>query len=146
MARDLGLEVIATAAPSSRQHLLDLGVTTVIDRTADRFEDKLSDMDLVIDLAGGDAPERSWTVLRQGGALVSAARFDIAAPRADGRRGIPFRMQPDSDRLAVLADAVAEGRLAITIDRTVPFNAIPAAIERNRTGHGPGKIVADFTL
>jgi NADPH:quinone reductase-like Zn-dependent oxidoreductase len=146
MAGQLGLEVIATASPSSRDYLLDLGVPTVIDRISEKFEDKVSNVGLVIDLAGADAPDRSWQVLREGGALVSSARFDIAAPRGDGRRGIAFMMQPDSERLAAIADAVAEGRLKVTIDETVPLAGIPAAIERNRTGHGPGKTVADFTL
>ena len=146
MARQLGLEIAATASPSSRPHLLDLGVTTVIDRVNERFEDRLFNIDLVIDLAGGDAPDRSWTVLREGGAMVSSARFDIAAPRTDGRRGIAFQMRPDSDRLSAIAAAVAAGHLKIVIDQTVPFAGIPAAIERNRTGHGPGKTVADFTL
>lgn len=146
MARQAGLKIIATASPSSRQHLLDLGATKVIDRLGERFEDQVSNVDLVIDLAGGDAPDRSWSVLREGGAMVSAARFDIAAPRIDGRRGIAFMMEPDSERLAAVAGAVAGNQLRVTIDQTVPFAAIPAAIERNRTGHGPGKIVADFTL
>jgi len=146
MARQLGLKVIATASPSSRQHLLDLGVTTVIDRISERFEDVVSNVDLVIDLAGADAPDRSWPVLSDGGALVSSARFDIAAPRSDGRRGIAFMMQPDGDRLVAIAGAVAEGRLKVILDETVPLSGIPAAIERNRTGHGPGKTVADFTL
>lgn len=146
MARQLGLEVIATASPGSAQHLSDLGVSTVIDRTSERFEEHVSGVDLVIDLAGGDAPERSWAVLREGGAMVSAVRFDIAAPRADGRRGIAFMMQPDSERLVLLAEAVASGSLTVTIAETVPFADIPSAIERNRVGHGPGKIVADFSL
>ena len=146
MARQLGLTVIATASPSSRQHLLDLGVTTVIDRVGEKFEDKVSNVDLVVDLAGADAPDRSWPVLRDGGAMVSSARFDISAPRTDGRRGVAFMMQPDSDRLAAIGDALAAGQLKVTIDETVPLSGVPAAIERNRTGHGPGKTVADFTL
>jgi NADPH:quinone reductase-like Zn-dependent oxidoreductase len=146
LANQMGLKVIATASPSSRQHLLELGVSTVIDRVNDRFEDKVSDVDLVIDLAGADAPDRSWQVLRHGGTMVSSARFDIAAPRTDGRRGIAFMMQPDSDRLSAIADAVADSRLKVTLDEIVPISGIPAAIERNRAGHGPGKTIADFSL
>ena len=77
---------------------------------------------------------------------MSSARCDIAAPRIDGRRGLAFQMQPDSERLAAIASAVAGGRLKVTIDETVPLSGVPAAIERNRTGHGPGKTVADFLL
>lgn len=146
MAKQMGLNVIATASTSSRQHLLDLGVTTVIDRITETFEDRVSAVDLVIDLVGADATDRSWPVLREGGVMVSAARFDIAAPRTDGRRGIAFMMQPDGERLAAIVRAVADGQLRVIIDETVPLAGIPAAIERNRTGHGPGKTVADFSL
>jgi NADPH:quinone reductase-like Zn-dependent oxidoreductase len=146
MAKQLGLKVVATASPSSRAHLLALGVDTVIDRVAEKFEDIVTDADLVIDLAGADVPDRSWSVLREGGTLVSSARFDIAAPRNDGRRGIAFMMQPDSERLGRIAEAAASGGLSVTISETMPLSAVPAAVERNRTGHGPGKAVADLTL
>lgn len=146
MSRQLDLEVTATASPSSFQHLRELGVASVIDRQSEILQAGVGDIDLVIDLAGGDVPDRSWNLLRVGGALVSAARFDIAAPRTDGRRGLAFQMQPDSARLAEIGSAVADGKLRVTLDRVVPFAGIPAAIDRNRTGHGPGKTVADFTL
>lgn len=146
MARQLGLKVVATASPSSRPHLLALGVDTVIDRFDERFEDTVTNVDLVIDLAGADAPDRSWSVLRAGGTLVSSARFDVATPRTDGRRGIAFMMQPDSERLGRIAEAAASGELAVTISDAVPLSAAPAAIERNRTGHGPGKAIVDFAL
>ena len=55
-------------------------------------------------------------------------------------------MKPDGERLAALGTVAASGELKVTIAETVPLEAIPAAIERNRTGHAPGKIVADFTL
>ena len=55
-------------------------------------------------------------------------------------------MQPDSDRLARIAEAAAAGELSITVSETVPLSAAPAAIERNRTGHGPGKAIVDLTL
>lgn len=146
MAKQLGLKVVATGSAGSRSHLLVLGADTVIDRNAQNFEEIVRNVDLVIDLAGADAPDRSWPVLREGGSLVSSSRFDVAAPRTDGRRGIAFQMQPDRDRLASIAESVASGELRVTISETVPLSVVPAAVERNRTGHGPGKTVADLTL
>jgi N-ethylmaleimide reductase len=146
MAKRLGLKVIATASATSRSHLLALGVDMVIDREAQKFEDIVKNVDLVIDLVGADVPDRSWQVLRASGALVSSARFDVAAPRTDGRRGFAFQMQPDSERLRKIAEAAAAGELSITISETVSLSDVPTAIERNRTGHGPGKIVTDLTL
>ena len=146
MAKSLGLTVIATGSAASLPHLRDLGVDRVIDRTAERFEAVSGPVDLVIDLAGGDAPDRSFALLPEGGVVVSAVRPDIAAPRVDGRRGLWFMMKPDGERLAAIGAAAASGGMKVTIAETVPLEAIPAAIERNRTGHGPGKTVADFTL
>ncbi|MCX5480147.1 NADP-dependent oxidoreductase [Kaistia geumhonensis] len=146
MAKSLGLTVVATGSTASLPHLRALGVDRLIDRTAERFESVVGSVDLVIDLAGGDAPDRSWELLRDGGAVVSAVRPDIAAPRGDGRRGLWFMMQPDSDRLAAIGAAAASGALKVTISETVPLEDIPSAVERNRTGHGPGKAVADLTL
>lgn len=146
MARHQGLKVIATSSASSRAHLKSLGVETVIDRARENFAELVSNVDLVIDLAGADAPDRSWSVLREGGTLVSAVRFDVAAPRADGRRGIAFMMQPDADRIGRVAAAAASGELSVTIAETVSLSEVPAALERNRTGHGPGKAVVDLTI
>lgn len=144
LAKQLGVHVIATASAANRDYVAALGADRVIDRQAERFEELVSDVDLVIDLVGADLPDRSWPVLRQGGVLVSIARFDIGAPRTDGRRGIPLRMKPDAGKLAELAVAVAAGDLKVTIAETVSPDELPAAIERNRTGHAPGKAVVRF--
>lgn len=143
-AKQRGFRIIATAAASSHPHLLALGVDRVIDRHAERFEDVAGPVDLVVDLVGGDAPDRSWALLPEGGAIVTIVRFDIAAPRADGRRGIAVQMKPDTAGLAALAAEAAAGRLSLTIAETVPFSGLPDAIERNRLGHAPGKLVADI--
>lgn len=146
MAKHAGLTVLATASAASRSHLEDLDVDRIIDRVAERFEDIVSEVDLVIDLAGVDAPDRSWLVLRAGGMLVSSVRPEIAAPRTDGRRGVWFSMRPDGDQLTRIAEAAASGALAVTMSEIVPMADLPMAIERNRAGHAPGKAVADFTL
>ena len=146
LARVAGAEVWATASAGSRDHVLGLGADRVIDREAQRFEDEVADVDLVLDLVGGDAVERSWGVLKEGGVLVSTVRPDVVAQAPAGKRGLWFMMRPDAARLQKIADAVAAGSLRSTLAEVVRFNDLPAAIERNRTGHAPGKIVADLTL
>lgn len=89
--------------------------------------------------------DRSWTVLAEGGAIVSAAAPDIAARTPAGRRGLWFVNQADAVLLAQFAQEIAQGSLISKLSDTVGFNGIPAAIERNRTGPRIGKVVADFT-
>lgn len=141
-----GMEVVATASPASHGYLENLGVNRIVDRTQVRFEDEISDMDLVFDLAGGDVPQRSWSVLRAGGTLVSATRPDVATPRGDKKTGIFLMMQPQIKVLSLIATEVAMGKLRFAIAETVPLSQLAEAIERNRSGHAPGKMVADFTL
>ncbi len=145
-AKAAGAEVWATASARSRDHVLGLGADRVLDREAQRFEDEVADVDLVLDLVGGDAVERSWGVLKEGGVLVSTVRPDVVAQAPAGKRGLWFMMQPDAARLQEIADAVAAGRLRSTVAEVVGLKDLSAAIERNRTGHAPGKIVVDLTL
>ena len=146
LAKAAGAEVWATASARSRDHVLGLGADRVIDREAQRFENVIAEVDFVLDLVGGDAVERSWGVLKDGGVLVSTVRPDVVVQAPAGKRGLWFMMQPDSGRLQEIADAVAAGSLRSTLAEVVALKDLPVAIERNWTGHAPGKIVADLTL
>ncbi|GLS23321.1 NADPH:quinone reductase [Labrys miyagiensis] len=145
-AKAAGATVLATASGSSRDYLIDLGADRVFDRHAERFEDHTGDIDLVLDLVGGDAVDRSWSVLSDGGAIVSTAAFDIAGRISSGRKGQFFMMKPDAIQLSAIAGMVASGRLQSAIAEVVDHAGLAAALERNRTGHAPGKIALDLTL
>jgi len=84
-------------------------------------------------------------VLSDRGALVSIVAPDVANRAPANRRGVWFSMHPDPVRLAQIAGDIVAGRLSSTVAETVAFAELPAAIERSRTGHAPGKLVADFT-
>jgi NADPH:quinone reductase-like Zn-dependent oxidoreductase len=43
----------------------------VIDYTHERFEEKVEDVDVVLDTVGGETQQRLWGVLRRGGFLIS---------------------------------------------------------------------------
>jgi len=136
--------VLATAAASSRAYVEELGADDVIDYRADRFEEHATDIDLVLDLVGGETLDRSWSVLSARGALVSIVQPDVANRAPAGRRGVWFSMHPDPARLAQIAGDIVSGRLKSTVAEIISIAELPAAIERTRTGHAPGKIVADF--
>jgi len=136
--------VLATAAASSRAYVEELGADDVIDYRADRFEEHATDIDLVLDLVGGETLDRSWSVLSARGALVSIVQPDVANRAPAGRRGVWFSMHPDPARLAQIAGDIVSERLKSTVAEIISIAELPAAIERTRTGHAPGKIVADF--
>jgi NADPH:quinone reductase-like Zn-dependent oxidoreductase/quercetin dioxygenase-like cupin family protein len=144
LAKAAGATVFATASSASRGHVLALGADVVIDYRAERFEERAAAVDLVLDLVGGETLDRSWSVLAPHGVVVSTAAPDVASRAPEGRRGVWLMMRPDAEQLARLADDVARGALRSTIAEVAPLSGLAAAIERNRTGHAPGKIVLDL--
>jgi NADPH:quinone reductase-like Zn-dependent oxidoreductase len=144
-AKAAGATVFATASGTSREHVLSLGADTVIDRSADRFEDRAKNIELVLDLVGGETLDRSWQILTPDGVIVSTAAPDVAARAPTGRRGRWFMMQGDPQRLRAIADAVISGTVRSTIAEVTGFAGLAAAIERNQRGHAPGKMVLDLT-
>ncbi|NHZ87435.1 zinc-binding dehydrogenase [Massilia sp. CCM 8733] len=143
-AKAAGAVVLATASASSRGHVLALGAERVIDRHAERFEEQVRDIDLVLDLVGGDTLERSWQVLADGGAIVSTAAPDIGARAPAGRRGLWFAMVPHRQQLSDIAAMVAAGTVRSTIARVTGIDGLAQAIEQSHGGHAPGKVVVDF--
>ena len=71
LARHRGAHVIGTASSDSVERARALGADEVVDHTAESFTDVVEPVDLVFDTAGGERLERSPTVLRPGGRLVS---------------------------------------------------------------------------
>ena len=72
-----------------------LGADEVIDYGATPFETVVRDVDVVLDTVGGTVTERSWSVLRPGGLLVTIVRPpspEWTAGRA--ARGLFFIVEP----------------------------------------------------
>ncbi len=143
-AHQAGAHVSATALGSHADYVHGLGADHVMDYQAAQFEALVKDIDLVLDYVGGETLERSWSVLATDGAIVSTASPAILATTPPGRRGLWFMNQPDRVRLAEIAREVAAGSLQSQIAAVVPFEELPAAIERSRTLPQLGKTVVDF--
>lgn len=145
-AKEVGARVVASASGRNREYLLSLGADQVLDRNTEPFEQHVKGVDLVIDLVGGDLAARSWQVLAPGGAVVSTAAMDVAANVPTGHRGIFHSMRSDLVRLQQIAQLIATGKLKSTLAEVVGLSRYPEAIQRNQSGHAPGKIVLDFTI
>jgi NADPH:quinone reductase-like Zn-dependent oxidoreductase len=144
-AKRFGAEVFATVSTAHVDYVRSLGADHVVDYRTQRFEDVAHDIDLVLDYVGGDALERSWTVLSETGVIVGTSSPDILARTPAGRRGLWFMSQADGALLEKLAADIAGGKLQSKVSEVVGFNDIPVAIERHRAGSHSGKTVADFS-
>lgn len=144
-AKRAAAEVFATAGTADLDYVRSLGADHVIDYQAQRFEEVVRDIDLVLDYVGGEVLDRSWQVLAENGVIVGTSSPDILARTPANRRGLWFMNKPDPELLASLAKEIANGTLRSRIGEVIGFADIPTAIERNRTVSGTGKVVADFS-
>ncbi|MGA2882700.1 MAG: NADP-dependent oxidoreductase [Bryobacteraceae bacterium] len=137
-----GAHVFTTSSGANLDFLRGLGADQTIDYTKTRFEDVLSDIDLVLDAVGGDIVQRSWRVLRRGGAMISVAKFiPENEPREHGVRGFFFIVEPDRDQLEELAKLLDTGLLKVEVAGVFPLVQACDAFELAGKGHTRGKIV-----
>jgi NADPH:quinone reductase-like Zn-dependent oxidoreductase len=142
LARSKQARVFATASALDIPYLRSLGAVEAIDYRSERFEQKLRDVDAVIDLVGGDTLARSYQVLRSGGMVVSAvARPDDQELSKRNLRGVIFIMKRDPAQLAELAALVDAGVVKAKVSQILPLSDAPKAHDLSQKGRSKGKIV-----
>jgi len=142
LANWIGAHVIATASARNHDFLGELGAHEVLDYTKSRFEDAISDADVVLDTAGGDTLERSWGVPRRGGTLVSIVQpVDSAKAKSAGVRAAFFIVEANRTQLMEIGRLLDTGKLRTHLDTVLPVSQARQAIEHGLEGHARGKIV-----
>ena len=142
LAKIAGAEVFATATRSDAGFLRELGADHVIDFRSERFEDNVSDVDLVFDLVGGETQDRSWAVLQQGGTLVSTLNQPSEEKaRQRGARGISYLTQTNPEELARIARLIDEGKLRPWVEQAYPLEEVASAQDQLEHKHVRGKTV-----
>ncbi len=146
LARHLGAEVFATCRASNADYVQSLGAHHALAYDRGDFADGLADVDVVVDLIGGDVHRRSYPVLRRGGTMVCL----IAAPIEDlsARYGVTTRFARIHDEphaLQAVADLAAQGALRPQVSALLPLAAAADAHRRLERGdNSRGRIVLDI--
>lgn len=144
IAKARGARVIGTAREDKHAFLAELGADEVVDYTRERFEDRVRDADVVLDLVGGEYAERSLACLRPGGLLIvvpSAARDVEAEAERAGVRTTRILVEPDHAGLEALAGLVESGHLRVEVADVLPLAEVARAHERGEQGRLRGKLV-----
>ena len=141
LAKWKGAYVFATASTKNQDLLRELGVDEPIDYTQQRFEDVARNIDIVLDTIGGETQERSWSVLKKGGILVSL----VQPPSEEKAKELGVRaaiVGAATERRATRRDREdhRSGKLAPVIDRILPLSEARRAHELSQSGHTHGKI------
>ena len=144
-ARWKDAEVAATASEPSFDFLRSIGVDPIIDYKRERFEEKLRDIDVVLDPLGGETQARSWKVLKRGGMLINLIEdIDEEAARQAGVRTVDFGMEYDVEDLEQIAALVESGKIRPHISKVLPLDQAKQAMDLNQQGKSHGKIVLEI--
>jgi NADPH:quinone reductase-like Zn-dependent oxidoreductase len=141
-AHQRGAYVIATASKTNIDNVRGLGADEVIDYAATRFDDVVQIVDLVFDTVGGDVLERSPSVMRPGGRLVSVSS-EPSQDRASacGITALYFVVEPDRGQLSEITRLADNSVIWPTIDMVFPLANARQAFERCQSSHRMGKII-----
>lgn len=145
VAKALGAHVIASASAAKRAFVGELGADEFIDYTATDFAAELTDVNVVLDLVGGDCAERSLRVLRPGGIILTALGLSHAhmpaLAQAAGMRFSSIAVQPDGGGLSQLATWANAGLVKPHVSQTFPLASGWRAHEAMEAGGMKGKVV-----
>ncbi|MFE1442042.1 NADP-dependent oxidoreductase [Streptomyces sp. NPDC058739] len=141
IAKARGAYVIGTASAAKHDLVRRLGADEVIDYRSARFEDAVRDVDVVLDGLGGETAERSLTVLREGGRLITLpGPGDVPAAR-DGVEARWILVEPDHLGLRELAALAERDGLKPVVETVLPLAEAAKAHEIGELGRTTGKIV-----
>lgn len=137
-----GAHVVGTASAGNAEFLKSIGADEVIDYKAQRFEDVVRNVDVILDTIGGDTFERSWDVLKPGGFMVTTvADIPEGAAQAHGVRAKHILSKSDRDDLSQIAAIIDERRIKPIVTAVLPLSEAKRAQEMSESGHTRGKIV-----
>ena len=143
LAKRAGLKVATTAAASDAPTLRRLGADLVIDYHREKFEEVLSRVDIVLDTVGGETKQRSFSILKKAGILVSAVSAnDTDVPPGHDEQAVFFLVGVTTARLNELTRRFDNGELKAQVGSLLPLEQARTAHEMLAGApHARGKIV-----
>ncbi|MEU0512807.1 NADP-dependent oxidoreductase [Amycolatopsis sp. NPDC006125] len=146
IAKARGAYVIGTASPPKHEFVRALGADEVTDH---RTGPPARDVDVVVQMFGGEHGLTALRALRPGGLLVSgqSAWTPGLHERAAelGVRAVGYLVDPDAAGLAALTDLVHKGQLSPHVSETLPLAEAQRALNLLAEGRTTGKLVLTVT-
>jgi NADPH:quinone reductase-like Zn-dependent oxidoreductase len=144
-AKIKGASVLTTVSERDLDFARELGADRAIDYRNERFEEIARDVDVVFDLVGGETQERSWSVLKPGGIMVSTLGQPSPENAAQRKvRAAGYMAQPNAAQLAEIGRLIDDDQVRPVIAETFPLTEAREAEERQEHGHVHGKIALSF--
>jgi NADPH:quinone reductase-like Zn-dependent oxidoreductase len=144
LSKIMGAKTIGTASVNL-DRLKELQVDESIDYSMSAFEDSVKDVDVVLDLVGGDTQQRSWAIMRPGGILIATVQppSEETASSHGVRQHMVVTTPPINRVLTEVANLVDSGQLKPIVSEILPLHEIAKAHELIEGKHVHGKVVLE---
>jgi NADPH:quinone reductase-like Zn-dependent oxidoreductase len=142
--------VIGIASTDNLEYLKQLGADEVIDYRTQKFEDLLSNVDVVLEASPNrDNNERikAIRVLKEGGIFVTVNTdfpFNDELLAAAAQRKVKAESaanQPRQEWLATIAQLIDQGKVKVYVNKVFPLAEVAEAHRESETWHVRGKLV-----
>jgi NADPH:quinone reductase-like Zn-dependent oxidoreductase len=148
LATRRGARVIATARQANEAFVREIGAAETIDHTREDLVETVraahpDGIEAIIDtVSDPEVLSRIAGLLKKGGRLASSVyAADVEGLAERSIKATNIGMQPNAQRLEELSWMVDAGEISVRLERTLPLEKAPEALEESRTGHVRGKIV-----
>lgn len=143
IAKARGATVLGTARADRHRFLAALGVDVALDYATGPAAGDIGEVDVVLDLVGGDTAVRSLPAIRDGGLLIGVSSgTDRAREAAGDRVRVTYLLvEPDHGGLEALAALAEAGALRAHVARAFPLEQAARAHRMGETGRARGKLV-----
>lgn len=145
LAKWQGAYVIATGSAATKPLLLSLGADQFIDYQSEKFEEKVNNIDLVLDLVGADVASRSLQVMKAGATLITFP-YPLADEVAQRAKNLNIDakftiVKPNGEQLHTITHLIDDGLIQMNIEKVFPLDKIHDALALQQAGHCHGKII-----
>lgn len=166
LAKHIGATVATTTSTANVDLVKSLGADIVVDYKNEDFEKVLSGYDVVLNSLSKDTLEKSVSVLKAGGKLISISgppdavfasdiganwfvqqvmrllSFGIRKKAKDHGINYSFLfMRANGEQLSQITSLIESGSIRPVMDRVFPFEAAEEALRYVETGRSKGKVV-----
>ena len=142
IAKAKGCWVATTVSGRDKDFVLGLGADQAIDYKSEKFEDQVSDIDLVYDLIGGETQTRSFAVLKPRGALISTLQEpDKQKAKEKNLRTAHYMADANGAELSEIAKLIEAGKIKPHLAARFPLEQTAKAQDMLEKEHVQGKIV-----
>jgi len=141
LAKHLGAYVATTVSERNKDFVSELGADEVIDYQKQDFAAQLADFDVVFDTVGGATLEKSCSVLKPGGRLITIAGSPNAS--LEERYAIridPVEVEPNGQHMKEILTLLENRKIRPVVEQQYRLDEIQKAHEVSESRHLRGKI------